>query len=144
MDNMGGSGKKQVAFKFGLGSGLAPSGNNKRALFNEQYFTDGGIDFILDENPSDGAVLSTVVNFPYYPVHTEKIGLIWIIPQYDYGQLNHEISCYMGGSSDAAGHYFQIYDNNHEGTIAGGSIAPFRGSDHWLVLSNDPPLLPFL
>ncbi|KAH9215282.1 hypothetical protein DL95DRAFT_461323 [Leptodontidium sp. 2 PMI_412] len=86
MNNMGGSGKKQVAFKFGLGAGLASSWNNKRALFNEQYFTDGGIDFILDENPSDGAVLSTV---------------------YDYGQLNHEISCYMGESSDAAGHYFR-------------------------------------
>lgn len=78
-------------------------------MFDQQYFASGGVDFILDENPGDGGVLSTV---------------------YDYGQMNREVSRLMGGSNDAAGHYFQIYDNNHQGTLAGGAVAPFRGSDH--------------
>jgi len=69
MENMGGSGKKQLAFKFGFGTGLVPAKVKGRELFDQQYFASGGIDFILDENPGDGGVLSTV---------------------YDYGQMNHE------------------------------------------------------
>jgi hypothetical protein len=119
MENMAGNNKSQIAFKFGLGNdttnGTIGSGVKERALFDQQYFTSGGIDFIFDDNPSDGGQLSTT---------------------YDYGQMNHEVSCYMGGSSDAAGHYFQIYDNNHQGTIAGGAVAPFRGSDHWSAITQ--------
>jgi hypothetical protein len=124
MENMGGSKKKQVAFKFGMGPGVVPSRVRGRDLFDEQYFADGGIDFILDENPGDGGVLST---------------------NYDYGQMDHEVSCQMGWTSDAAGHYFQIYDNNNHGTIAGGAVAPFRGSDHWSAITqmyNEPFPLP--
>ncbi|KAL3418153.1 hypothetical protein PVAG01_09868 [Phlyctema vagabunda] len=119
MENMQGNGKKQLAFKFGFGTGLVPE-KDKRANFNQQYFTNGGIDFILDENPGDGGVLS-VTN--------------------DYGQIDHEVSCLMGSTSGATGHYFQIYDNNHRGTIAGGAVAPFRGSDHWSAITqmyNEP------
>jgi hypothetical protein len=82
MENMGGSNKKQIAFKFGFGTGLAPTTVKGRALFDQQYFTSGGIDFIPDENAGDGGVLST---------------------QWDCGQMDHEVSCYMSGYSDAAG-----------------------------------------
>lgn len=128
MDNMAGNNKSQLAFKFGLGNGTvnytSASSGGRRELFNQQYFTDGGIDFIFDDNPADGGVLSTT---------------------YDYGQMNHEVSCYMGTSNDAAGHYFQIYDNNHDGTIAGGAVAPFRGYDHWSAITqmyNEPLPIP--
>jgi hypothetical protein len=65
---------------------------------------------LFSTNPSDHVVLSQ---------------------QNDYGQMDHEVSCYMGPSMDTVGHYYQVYDNNNHGIISSGAVAPFRGGDHW-------------
>ncbi len=41
----------------------------------------------------------------------------------------------MASGMTAAGHYCQLYDNVNPGTMAGGEVAPFRGSDHWSAIS---------
>ncbi|KZF19806.1 hypothetical protein L228DRAFT_285218 [Xylona heveae TC161] len=112
-------------FKFGFGNGSAPvaeQGNieNEKRWYGSQYFTWGGIDFAVDFNTADGGILSTT---------------------YDYRQLYDEVSCYMSGSMRAAGHWFQVYDNNNKGTITAGRVAPFNGGDHWSgipQMTNEP------
>ncbi|KFY52938.1 hypothetical protein V496_08043 [Pseudogymnoascus sp. VKM F-4515 (FW-2607)] len=115
LDNMDGNGKKQFAFKFGIGPGVVPVKVKGREIFNHQYFTKGGIDFLLNENIGEGGVLST---------------------KYDYTQMLQEVECLMRTGSTAAGHFFQIFDNDRKGTIAGGAVAPFRGSDHWSAITQ--------
>jgi hypothetical protein len=117
----------KATFKFGLGSGTSNTTVRGRGeVFDQQYFTSGGIDFILDPNPEDGGTLDSYSDY-------------WYV--YD------QVSCIMniGDAMTAAGHYFQMYDNLHQGTMAGGAIAPFRGSDHWSAITtmyNEPtPLL---
>lgn len=115
-----------LAFKFGFGPGTTSpppnsTGSNstsstikERANFDQQYFTWGGIDFILSENTGDGGTLS-ISN--------------------DYGQIDNEVSCLMSPDMAAAGHWFQVYDANHHGTIVEGAVAPFRGDNHWSAIS---------
>lgn len=69
--------------------------------FNEQDFTSGGIEAGFSYNQEyDGGYLST---------------------SSDYGQIDHEVSCNFNGLG-YNGLEFQIYDNNHDGTIAAGNI----------------------
>ncbi|KAH6698177.1 hypothetical protein BKA61DRAFT_710186 [Leptodontidium sp. MPI-SDFR-AT-0119] len=107
-------------FKFSFGNGTTTTSIRGRQQYNEQYFNGDGIDFIIISNPSDGGVLSQ---------------------NNDYGQMDHEVSCYMGNNRDAVGHYYQVYDNNHSGTIVGGAVAPFRAGDHWswIIQMYNPP-----
>ncbi|CZR70177.1 uncharacterized protein PAC_20078 [Phialocephala subalpina] len=84
----------------------APSANSKRDdYFNEEDFTSGGLEagFSYNQN-SDGGYLSTAN---------------------DYGQMDHEVSCTYAGLADNALE-FQIYDNNHDGTIAAGNIRAYQ------------------
>jgi hypothetical protein len=70
----------------------APSANGKRDdYFNEEDFTSGGLEAGFSYNQAaDGGYLSTV---------------------YDYGQMDHEVSCTYAGLADNALE-FQIYDNS--------------------------------
>lgn len=74
---------------------------SKREQFNEQDFSSGGIEAGLsyDQNADGG----------------------WLDPTNDYGQMDHEASCYLGDMNNN-GLQFQIYDNNHKGTIAAGNL----------------------
>ena len=112
--------KKFLTFKFGIGPGTAVNTTSSRVKgrqsYDQQYFTDGGIDFILDDNELEvNGWLSTSANYPL---------------------MLSEVQCYMDGPDEnASGHYFQVYDSICEGTVAGGAIAAFRGSDHWSSIS---------
>ncbi|KAE9370989.1 hypothetical protein N431DRAFT_467205 [Stipitochalara longipes BDJ] len=100
-------------FRFGFGNGtdsLAQGDQMRsRQQFNQEFFTGGGIDIIINDNVSDGDHLRIK----------------------DYPQMYDEVSCYVSKGMDSVGHFYQIYDNIHEGTIAGGAVAPFRAGDHW-------------
>lgn len=73
----------------------------KREQFNEQDFSTGGIEAGFSYNQEyDGG---------------------WLDPSNDYGQMDHEVSCYYSDLSNN-GLQFQIYDNNHHGTIAAGNL----------------------
>jgi hypothetical protein len=116
-----------LVFKFGIGNGTAPattaSGPSRvkgRQSFNDQYYLSGGVDFTVTENPAEGNKLST---------------------SWDWQQMLDEVSCLMKDSMSAAGHWFQVFDNNLRGTIVGGAVAPFSGTDHWSAISamvNEP------
>jgi hypothetical protein len=83
---------------------LPPSATGKRDVYwNEEDFTSGGLEAGFFENPSDGGHLSV---------------------QNDFGQMHHQVSCMFGSLADNALEY-QIYDNNHQGTIAGGNIRAY-------------------
>jgi hypothetical protein len=83
------------------------SNPQKRLTFyNEENFVQGGIEAAYAFNqPSDGGWLSEQNN--------------------DYAQMDHEVSCLF---DDLSGNTYawQIYDNNHGGTIAGGAIRAFQ------------------
>jgi hypothetical protein len=84
----------------------APSSIQKRDVyFNEEDFTSGGIEAGFSYNQAfDGGYLST---------------------QNDYGQMDHEVSCVFSGLRNNALE-FQIYDNNHHGTIAAGNMRAYQ------------------
>jgi hypothetical protein len=112
-------------FKFGWGSGTTNTKVKGRAeSFDQQYFSSGGIDFIINQNQEDGGKLDSYS---------------------DYWWIYDQVACLMSPGMTAAGHWFQLYDNVQEGTMAEGAVAPFRGSDHWSAISimnNEPtPLL---
>lgn len=114
-----------LGFKFGFGSGTTNTKvKGRQESFDQQYFSSGGIDFIIIENSLDGGQLDTYS---------------------DYWWIYDQVACLMAPGMTAAGHYFQLYDNVNDGTMAGGAVAPFRGSDHWSaisVMTNEPaPLL---
>lgn len=62
-----GNGNGKPTFKFGLGSGTSSTNTanttnttlSGREVFDQQYFTSGGLDFILDPNPEDSGTLDT-------------------------------------------------------------------------------------
>lgn len=72
--------------------------------FNEQDFTQGGIEFSHIMNQGDNARLST---------------------SNDYGQMDHEVSCLFGNKPGNT-YQYQIYDNNHKTTITGGIVKAFQ------------------
>jgi hypothetical protein len=69
-----------LKFAFGNGTTTTSTSIRGRQQYNEQYFSQGGIDFIINDNVNDGGVLSQT---------------------YDYGQMDHEVSCYMANNMDA-------------------------------------------
>jgi hypothetical protein len=108
-------------FKFGLGNGTiaaatssSEGGVKGREAYDEQYFSGGGVDFTITENRGEGGYLST---------------------SGDFAQMFDEVSCLMKYSMAAAGHWFQVFDEDRDGTIVGGAIAPFAPGSHWSVIS---------
>jgi hypothetical protein len=83
-----------------------PSAKGKRdTYYNEEDFLSGGLEAGFFENQaSDGGYLNV---------------------QNDFGQMDHQVSCIFGSLSDNALEY-QIYDNNHHGTIAAGRIRAYQ------------------
>ena len=83
-----------------------PSATGKRdTYYNEEDFTSGGLEAGFFENQaSDGGYLN---------VHN------------DFGQMDHQVSCIFGSLANNALEY-QIYDNNHHGTIASGRIRAYQ------------------
>jgi hypothetical protein len=74
-------------------------------FYNEENFVQGGIEAAYAFNqPSDGG---------------------WLSEHNDYPQMDHEVSCLFDDLSGNA-YAWQIYDNNHGGTIAGGAIRAFQ------------------
>jgi hypothetical protein len=99
---------------FRLGYAPKPSNSTLRARtqWDSQYFTNGGIDFSLTQNPDDyvyatGATLDTNT---------------------DYGWIYDQVACTMNSQMSATGHSFQLYDNVHKGTLSGGLVAPYLDS----------------
>lgn len=86
-------------------NGTDIAGLNKREEYGGQAFTTGGVSFIMDTNRNEGGQLST---------------------SYDYGTLDHQLSCYMWNEFNANGHWIQIYDENNDGTIGGLLACPSR------------------
>jgi hypothetical protein len=84
----------------------SPSGLHKRSTFyDEENFLRGGLEVAYAYNQnSDGG---------------------WLSEHNDYGQMDHEVSCLFDDLSGNA-YAWQIYDNNHHGTIAGGAIRAFK------------------
>lgn len=87
-------------------SNSSDSNFSKREQFNEQDFSSGGLEagFSYNQNNDGG----------------------WLDPSNDYGQMDHEVSCNFA-NLDYNGLEFQIYDNNHHGTIAAGNIRACQG-----------------
>lgn len=83
-----------------------PSAIGKRdTYYNEEDFTSGGLEAGFFENQaSDGGYLNV---------------------QNDFGQMDHQVSCIFGSLANNALEY-QIYDNNHHGTIASGRIRAYQ------------------
>lgn len=78
--------------------------NYKREYFNEQDFTKGGIEAsFLYGQQNDGG---------------------WLDTKNDYQQVWDEVECLFGALNNNA-LSFQIYDENHQGTIAGGNMRAF-------------------
>ena len=77
-----------------------PSAIGKRdTYYNEEDFTSGGLEAGFFENQaSDGGYLNV---------------------QNDFGQMDHQVSCIFGSLANNALEY-QVYDNNHHGTISSG------------------------
>lgn len=104
-------------FKLGFGHISHLVDLNKRSDYDEQYFTEGGIDFAVDIQDEGGAgVIST---------------------EYDYGQMDHEVSCYMGSQLETNCFGWQIYDENHDGTIGAGAAGPYSGADGTAYYAED-------
>lgn len=101
-------------FKFGLGSGATAA--KRSEIFNRQYFTYGGIDFNLDPFP-DGLRADGGLD-----------------PDTDYGWMFDQVSCLMASDMTAGGHWFQIYDEYHQGTLAAGTLAPFMSGSSSLII----------
>lgn len=98
-DYIGGE-NMSVSFNF-RHQAITRPGLIKREQFNEQDFSTGGLEAGFSYNQQyDGG---------------------WLDPANDYGQMDHEVSCELGDLSNN-GLQFQIYDNNHHGTIAAGNI----------------------
>ncbi|CUM51869.1 uncharacterized protein AC631_05909 [Debaryomyces fabryi] len=87
--------------RWGKINGLA---SKRDEQFNEQDFTQGGIEFSHIMNQDDNSRLST---------------------SNDYGQMDHEVSCLFGDKPGNTYEY-QIYDNNHKSTITGGIVKAFQ------------------
>jgi hypothetical protein len=113
-------------FKFGFGHGSSLNDSSstntttsrvKRQTYGGQYFTSGGIDFIISDAYPESSVLSQAD---------------------DYQQMLNQVECYVGADQDAAGHYWQVCDNNNHDTIGGGAVAPFGppSTGHWSWITS--------
>lgn len=99
-----------------------PSATSKRDVFyNEEDFTSGGLEAGFSFNQaSDGGYLNV---------------------ENDYGQMDHEMSCLFGDLADNDLE-FQIYDNNHQGTIAAGNVRAYQSGFFDLSNLKDPVAAP--
>lgn len=98
---------------------------SKRENFNDQDFTKGGLEASFGYNQQyDGG---------------------WLDPSNDYQQMFDEMACRTNGLANNA-LSFQIYDNNHQGTIAGGNIRACSDGSYgtdWLTdVTGGIPLTP--
>ncbi|KAE8420494.1 hypothetical protein BDV36DRAFT_293149 [Aspergillus pseudocaelatus] len=99
-----------MVMPMGFGAESNHSSIAKREAYNDEYFTNGGIDFTSCwEN-----------EVPHYTLSTGS----------DYQQMDRDIECYFPDLSNTWGADVQIYDSNKHITIGAGTIAAFRGSDH--------------
>ncbi|KAI6084020.1 hypothetical protein F4821DRAFT_243615 [Hypoxylon rubiginosum] len=111
------------SFRFGMGPGPETE-NNKRRLrargddkpkYNTQFFDRGGLDAIGRSDIEGDASKPDAQPTPDDPN--------------DYDWLYHEVSCYMGGEKghptqyDSQGLWFQIYDDEGEGTLSAGAFS---------------------
>ncbi|KAF2123425.1 hypothetical protein P153DRAFT_361992 [Dothidotthia symphoricarpi CBS 119687] len=99
-----------AVMSFGFGHKSDPNTIGKRETYQDEYFTNGGIDFTDCFNDSQNT----------YLLNTDA----------DYQQMDRDVQCYYPDLANTWGAEIQIYDSNVEGTIGSGSIAAFRGSDH--------------
>jgi hypothetical protein len=90
----------------------------KRESYNDEYFTNGGVDFTDCFNNEQSTYLLNTAS--------------------DYQQMDKDIECYFPDLSNIWGAEIQIYDSNILGTIGSGSIAAYRGSDHASSISVMP------
>jgi len=99
-----------------------PSTSSKRdEYYNEEDFTSGGLEAGFSFNQaSDGGYLNV---------------------ENDYGQMDHETSCLFGSlaNNDLE---FQIFDNNHDGTIAAGNIRAYQSGTFDMNDLKDPVAAP--
>jgi hypothetical protein len=113
---------KGLAFRLGFGLGDSSEKTvsikgRKAEEFNTQFFLSGGIDFYIDPNPD---------NYPY--AHLPVLN-----PATDYGYIFDQVSCNMKFEMSAQGHWFQLYDNVHRGTLVAGMVAPFAGKSKSVI-----------
>ncbi|KAL4809157.1 hypothetical protein BDV18DRAFT_158088 [Aspergillus unguis] len=90
----------------------------KRETYQDEYFSNGGIDFTDCFNDAQDT----------YVLNTDS----------DYQQMDSDIQCYFPDLSTTYGAQIEIFDANVETTIGAGSIAAYRGSDHASSISDMP------
>ncbi|KAB8069683.1 hypothetical protein BDV29DRAFT_198516 [Aspergillus leporis] len=90
----------------------------KRESYEDEYFTNGGIDFTDCFNDAQST----------YLLNTGS----------DYQQMDRDIQCYFPDLQNTWGAEIQIYDSEKRATVGSGSIAAFRGSDHASSISVMP------
>ncbi|OAA78635.1 hypothetical protein LEL_05458 [Akanthomyces lecanii RCEF 1005] len=102
----------------GFGQKSDPSTIGKRESYNDEYFSNGGIDYTDCFNDMQDVDLLNKGS--------------------DYQQMDRDVECYFPDLSNTYGVEIQIYDSKIKGTIGSGSIAAFRGSDHASSISAMP------
>ncbi|OAA72376.1 hypothetical protein ISF_01449 [Cordyceps fumosorosea ARSEF 2679] len=108
-----------MSLGFGHKSNEHPAaGLARREKYNDEYFSNGGIDYTDCFNDQQDVDL------------LNKDG--------DYQQMDRDVQCYFPDLSNTWGAEIQIYDSKIRGTIGSGSIAAFRGSDHASSISAMP------
>ncbi|KAF2137423.1 uncharacterized protein K452DRAFT_291665 [Aplosporella prunicola CBS 121167] len=107
-----------AVMSLGFGHKRGEGSAAKREVYSDEYFTSGGLDFTDCYN--DGQ--------QHYLLNKDA----------DFQQMDKEVECYMPDLKNAWGMQFQVYDQNAKGTIASGSVAPFRGSDHASSIGDMP------
>lgn len=102
----------------GFGHKTNETNISKRETYDDDYFTNGGIDFTHCYNYDEN----------HYKLNEGS----------DYQQMDRDVECYTPDLSNAWGAQFQLYDSNIEGTIGSGSVAPYKGKDHASSISDMP------
>ncbi|KAH8648499.1 hypothetical protein BX600DRAFT_517881 [Xylariales sp. PMI_506] len=106
-------------FKLGVGPGSDPSTASERRqdvfMYNDYYFTDGGLDFTIQAVESSSA--------PEWAWESTADAS-------EFNDIMRSVSCYFGGLFSLSliaspGIYFEVYDSSATQTLAAGSIAPF-------------------
>jgi hypothetical protein len=107
-----------AVMSFGFGHKTHPATLGKRETYEDDYFTNGGLDFTDCFNDAQDT----------YLLNTDS----------DYQQIDRDLQCYYPDLENTWGAEVQIYDRNARTTIGSGSIAAFRGSDHASSISAMP------
>ncbi|RYO89739.1 hypothetical protein DL764_008542 [Monosporascus ibericus] len=107
-----------AVMSLGFGHKSDNSSIAKRESYNDEYFTNGGVDFTDCFNAGQDTYLLNTAS--------------------DYQRMDADIQCYFPDLANTWGAEIQIYDSNAKTTIGSGSIAAFRGSDHASSISVMP------